>query len=162
MRAEVEKLAQRGAVKCTALIDGGKLTFPMTQHRSTVHNAQPGAVAHHEAPDALALVAWLHKDALLKKLDAEIDAVADDKNAMSVAAREQAEADIAEDLLETERLESLLVWRAQNEGLPVEHRSDADVRSILGVALIAAARADAMPGTSALHGISFAGGGMMR
>ena len=38
-------------------------------------------------------------------------------------AREKAEAEVMGDLLNIERQEAALVWRGQNEGLPVEHRS---------------------------------------
>ena len=53
----------------------------------------------------------------------------DDKSALSHAERQKREAEAMADLLSVERDESVLVWRAQAERLPVEHRADCDVCS---------------------------------
>ena len=70
-------------------------------------------------PDTVALVAWLHKDALIAALDREIASEADDKAALSHEAREKAVAETQADLLAVERDESWFVWQAQSQGLPV-------------------------------------------
>ena len=54
-------------------------------------------------PDTIALVAWLHRDLLIKRLDAEIDAEADDPASLSHADREVRAAEAEADLLATER-----------------------------------------------------------
>jgi hypothetical protein len=99
-------------------------------------------------PD-IALVAWLHRDLLIKRLDTEIDAESDDDaGALSHEQRQQAEAETMGDLLIAERQEAELVWQAQAQGLPVEHRTDCSPLAILQVQLITTPRADALPETS--------------
>ena len=89
-------------------------------------------------PDTVALVAWLHKDALIAALDREIASEADDKAALSHEAREKAVAETQADLLAVERDESWFVWQAQSQGLPVEHRADISPLALLGLRLITA------------------------
>ncbi len=52
-----------------------------SRHGSFGSIARP--LAFHEAVDVVGLVAWLHKDAQIKRLDAEIDSEADDGAALS-------------------------------------------------------------------------------
>ena len=59
-------------------------------------------LAFNELPD-IALVAWLHRDLLIKRLEAEIDAESNDKSALSHEARQKAEAEVMSDLLAIER-----------------------------------------------------------
>jgi hypothetical protein len=99
-------------------------------------------------PDTVALVAWLHKDALIAALDREIASEADDKAALSHEAREKAVAETQADLLAVERDESWFVWQAQSQGLPVEHRADISPLALLGLKLVTAPRADPSPETS--------------
>ena len=94
------------------------------------------------------MVAWLHKDALIAALDREIASEADDKAALTHEAREKAEAEVMGDLLAVERDEAALVWQAQAQNLPVEHRGDCSPLAILQVRLVTAPRADAFPETS--------------
>ena len=54
------------------------LRWPTTNVQSQVFNTEIPSVGFAEVPDAMALVAWAFKDALIAKLDAEIDAEADD------------------------------------------------------------------------------------
>ena len=96
---------------------------------------------------------------LVAKLDAEINSEADDAAALSHEAREKAEAEVMADLLATERDESWLVWKAQAENLPVEHRADISPLALLGLRLVTAPRPAALPGTSAAMAIDFIGPG---
>jgi hypothetical protein len=41
-----------------------------------------------------------------------------------------------------------LVWCAQGEGLPVEHRADANPLAVLSVKLVTVPHADPLPGSS--------------
>jgi hypothetical protein len=149
MRAQVEALAMQGAPSMASLIEhDGKISWPQAQVQSTIYNATPAAVGFAEAPDALALFAWLHKDELIAALDHEIDAEADDAAALTHEQRQQQAAEVALDLLEIERSESELVWAAQSQGLPVEHRPDISPLALLGLKLVTAPRADALPETT--------------
>ena len=69
---------------------------------------------------------------------------------LSHAEREVRIAEAMGDLLQTERDECALTWRAQSEGLPVEFRVDVSPLALLGVALVTAPRA-AVPGTTGRH-----------
>ncbi|WP_354209566.1 MULTISPECIES: hypothetical protein [unclassified Bradyrhizobium] len=149
MRAQVEALAMEGAPSVSRLVElDGPVDFQTQSVRSEVYNAQPGAVAFAEVPEAVALVAWLHKDALIAALDREIASEADDKAALSHEARQKAEAEVQGDLLAVERDESWLVWSAQGAGLPVEHRGDCSPLAILQVRLVTTPRDSALPETS--------------
>jgi hypothetical protein len=140
VRAEIEALAQAGAPVVTNIVehDAG-IIWPVHTVRSAIHTMPPG-VAHAEVPDAIALVAWLHKDAMIAALDREIASEASDDVALSHEARQQREAETMGDLIEIERQEAQLVFRAQSEGLPVEHRADISPLALLGVRLITAPR----------------------
>lgn len=74
------------------------------------------------------LIAWLQRDALLAALYAEIDEMADDKNALSEEQRTAELARIEAQALEQERIEEVLV-----EDLGVDRRPDADPRAVLGL-----------------------------
>ena len=66
-------------------------------------------------------------------------------------ARAKASDEALDDLLAVERDESALVWQAQAERLPVEHRADCAPQAILQVRLVAATRANVAE-TSPEHG----------
>jgi hypothetical protein len=150
MREIVEQLATRGAPSVSLLIehDRREIGWPMTQLRSEVLGGEHPALAFAEVPDAVALLAWLHRDALIKRLDAEIDAEADDAASLSHEERQRREAVAQADLLAVERDECALTWQAQSQGLPVEHRADVSPLAILQVRLVTTPRADGLPGTT--------------
>jgi hypothetical protein len=155
MRAQIEALAQRGAPNVADLIEHDRqIEFATTRVQSDVIGAEARGIAFHQATDALAVVAWMFKDALVKRLDAEIDAEADDKAAMSHEARQKAEAEVMGDLLDIERQEAAFVWQAMAQGLPVFHRKDCSPFAILQLRLVTAPRTnvpDTSPGMSWLR-----------
>jgi hypothetical protein len=162
IRQEVETLAQRGAPVVSGVIEhDGKLEFPRVLVRSQVHNVRksPAAVAYAEAVDPAALVAWLFPDELIAALDREIDSESDDKGALTLEAREKAQAEVMGDLLAVERAEAWLVWQAQAQSLPVEHRADCAPAAILSVQVVTARRAVPSLGSSPEHAINFVGPG---
>jgi hypothetical protein len=148
VREMITELAERGRPSLSRLIEAdADIEWPTVQVRADIHNA-PGAVAFHEQPDALALVAYLFRDTLVAKLDAEIASEADDKAALSHADRERQEAAVSRELLEVERDIAALIWRGLGERLPLEFDHDLDVRAILAVEAVAAPR-EAASGTTA-------------
>jgi hypothetical protein len=149
MRSQIEALAMQGAPVVGDLIENDRqIVFQTLAVRSQVYNTEVPSVAFAELPDAVALFAWTFKDALVKRLDAEIDAEADDKAAMSHEARQKAEAEVMADLLAVERDECALVWQAQSQNLPCEHRADVSVAALLSIALFTTPRAVAFPETT--------------
>lgn len=161
MRQEVEQLARRGAPLVARLVEMNEpIDWPTHQLRTQVHNTNTPAIGFTETVNSLALVAWLHRDALVAKLDREVDAASDDVAALSIEERQRREAEVMEALLATERDESALTWQAQTQGLPVEHRGDCSPIALLGLRLLSKAQREA-PGTSWMHSFTktMAGGG---
>lgn len=133
MRHQVCTIAERGEPAVGGLIEfGSEITFPTAMHR-TVAQGEQLAYVGMELPDAMAFQFWLNKDAIIKKLEAAIDAESDDKAALSGEDRAKRIATITADMLANERDECALVWLAQEQGLPVEHRVDIDPLALLGV-----------------------------
>lgn len=125
MRAQIEALAEAGAPSVGGLVEHSHpVRFPISY----------GGV---EAPDVLALTVWLNKDLMIARLEAEIDAEADDAAALSDQARKKREAQIIADVLANERLEAVLCWTAMDQAMPCEHRSDINPLALLGIDEIA-------------------------
>jgi hypothetical protein len=137
MREQVEALATQGAPSVTLLVEHDReVEFQTRRVQAEVYGAEQRALAFTEVPDTLALVAWLNKDALIAALDREIAAEADDKAALSHTDRELRTSETMSDLLAVERDESALVWSAQSQSLPIEHRADCSPLALLGIALV--------------------------
>ncbi len=157
MREQVAALAARGEPDVSVLTErGGNIVWPTTQVQVSIFNAQPGAIGYAEVPDMLAIEAWRNKDSLLKLLDGLIMAESDDAAALSQTDRELRTAETTGDLLDIERQEASLVWQAQAQTLPAEHRHDCSPVAILGCRLITALRTTPS-GPSADHGYNIVG-----
>lgn len=139
MRDRVEQLANSGRpfVEC-AVEHNEQIPFPTQTHQVRILNGDPSLIGFVELPDTLALLTWLHRDALIEALDREIDTVADDPNAMTDEQRRAAEMQIHADLLAVEGEECALIEIAQAQGLPADYRIDCDPRAILGFEWVAA------------------------
>jgi hypothetical protein len=83
--------------------------------------------------DSVAMLAWLHRDAMIASIKREIAAAADDDSALSDADRETALAQIKRDKLATEREDVALVNLANSQGGRVLFRGDTDPRALLGL-----------------------------
>jgi hypothetical protein len=93
------------------------------------------------AMDVLALVAWAAPAELLESLEREIDRLPASDNALPAGERIARTTDIADRLLQLERLETALVERGCADGLPLLHRFDVDPRAFLGITVKAQAQA---------------------
>lgn len=78
------------------------------------------------------MMAWLHRDALIKALEAEIDA-AELSGAVSAEDKARAEQELPPKILLLEREEEALIEAALDTGLPVERRGSVSPAAILGV-----------------------------
>lgn len=140
VRDEIERLAARGRPNVAHLFQGaGSLSWPQTKARVNVDGL---VVAHSvtglesrivgrasaETPDTLALLAWMHKDALLAAFDRDISAIADDPAALSAEERASQLAKAKADLLAAERIEVALIDDAGDA-----YRPDTDPRALLGI-----------------------------
>lgn len=158
-REQIEALAMQGAPSVSALIEiDGKIEFQTQRLTSEVH-AEQRSLAFAQASDAVALICWLHKDALIAALDREISTESDDKAALSHEVRQKAEAEVQGDLLDIERQEAALVFAAWEQGLVCEHRSDCSPLAILQVRLITVPRAPNGPSSPSQAGYDLIGGG---
>ena len=72
MRAQIEALAQRGAPSVSLLIEHDRRDYLADAAACSARSTTPTsrAIGFAEVPDTVALFAWLHKDALIKRLDA--------------------------------------------------------------------------------------------
>jgi hypothetical protein len=92
-------------------------------------------VAQGELVDVVGLMARLQRPQMLKALETGIDDEADDAHALSAQDRAARLNELARNRLMIERQEAALVWAAQAQGDSVEHRADADVRTVLSIEL---------------------------
>jgi hypothetical protein len=140
VRQEIEKLAERGRVNFHRMIDTGNpaLQFPKLSTAVEIRGFVPGvegtpwivAQGHVPVPDANAFTVWLHKDAVLKKAMAEIDAAANDAEALSPEEQAARVADIEAEILATERVEEAFTELAGGE---VVRRADLNPRAFLSI-----------------------------
>jgi hypothetical protein len=155
VRDQIETLSTRGRPDVRPLLErGGDVVWPQESLRSSVLNAQlsegaRGAIAMTQTTDMLSLTTWVLKNELLKRLDAEIDSLVDDDNALDADQREQKLADANTRLLEAERTEAALTHMAIEQRLPVEF-GDLNPVAVLGVELVVS-KTIASPGTSPEH-----------
>ncbi len=126
---QVDDLARRGEPDLSLLFaNAGGVEYPMTDLFLRV-SGSPTAV-NGEVADTLALLAWLHRDALRKKVAALITEQADDEAAIAPADKSRRLDALRADLLAVERLECAAVEAAGTD----DYRADTDPRALLGLA----------------------------
>lgn len=156
MREAIEALAERGRPSVSRLVElDGAVEFADVAHQIPIITDKDAGIASLVEPDALALIAWLFKPAMIAALDAEITAESDDKIALSEKQRGEQLAQIDQDIIEHERVEAALTWTAWAQGVTAEHRPDIKVLALLVLRLITAPRAEPS-GTTPGHSVSFA------
>jgi hypothetical protein len=100
------------------------LIFSMTRHITPIR------WTNGEGLDVLAILAWLRRDELIAGLEKEIDAAADDPQALTDVQRAERFKTCLGNLLEAEREEEAAVLAAS---FHVIRRADADPRAVLGL-----------------------------
>lgn len=140
LRQFVQNVAERGRPNLFELIEGGRsivipraaVSFPVTVTGSAGKlDVSAVGAAHGELVDPVALLAWMDPAAMLKRLEAELAAVADDDAALDVPTRRKKLQQNADAALHAERAEESLVMRALDERLDVQRRADCDPRAVL-------------------------------
>jgi DNA repair exonuclease SbcCD ATPase subunit len=124
LRAEIEKLAERG--KPQVFVDGS-VTMP---HRIDFLPTAQGGISIR-VDDAIALVAWLHKDALIAALSRQLDGNIDHSKALAAEQRAAKLSGLGSALLAVEREECELIFAGDSAVMP---RPDADPRAVLALA----------------------------
>lgn len=91
-------------------------------------------VANHGQDQGFALLCWLNPQAVIRRLEAEIDSQSNDRLALSELDLARKLKEIDERLLLTERREEALVELVEQAGGDVARRPAADPRAVLGLA----------------------------
>lgn len=157
VREEIHAIARRGQPDVAPAVEAGAgIAWPKILQRMEVRafavadGAHVHGLAHEEVVDGTALLMWAHADQIIRKVELEIDALADDANALAPEARARRLSEIAADRLVVERQECELIRRLQADGTQVEYREDADPRALLAIELVVADFA----ADSELHGMA--------
>lgn len=134
MRAEVAALAERGEPDVSPAVEVGKPVRFATELTTIFVEGSVGRASGPIRLDrATEFVAWLLQDQLVAKLDELIDEVADDAAALDDEQRAERLAEIERDRLAVQFEEEAAVRLAEERGLTVPRRVDADPRAVLGV-----------------------------
>jgi hypothetical protein len=128
---EIEDLAARGALHVN-LRDRGPRPLGLAQALTLGAMPADDDRVSMTGDASAALWVWLHKDALIVRVSALIDA-APAENAMSYAEREAAFRKIVEKKLALEFLEEATICAAANGGMSIPRRPDCDPRAVLEV-----------------------------
>jgi len=144
IRAEIGELAERGCPDVLRSIElGASLRWPQTpspMHKIMGHAVGPGGalpiaafVESTPTEDLKAVLAWALSEVLIAKLEAEVDELSEDANALTNEERAEQVADILATMLETERTEEALIELAESQGTTIPRRAEADPRAVLGL-----------------------------
>lgn len=128
---EIDQIAVHGEIKVTRLLDHrGSLDWPMMS--TTVQAMADGRVDPYDRKEIsadMALTVWLHRDAIVAKVHADIERLADDQRALTAESRAKRTAQLKGVLLDQQRVLAALIWR---DGLHDQWPSDIDPRAALG------------------------------
>ena len=129
-RAEIEALAEVGRPDCAPLVRGYSMKWS-SKTATQVNGSIPVVV-----DDARAVLAWLHKDAMIAAVEAEVEAAAkvDGRKGYTDEKRAAELERIATEKLSAEREEEALIEAIEKEGGRFDRRPDADPRAVLGLA----------------------------
>ena len=130
VRAEVETLAEAGTPDVGGCLEGGAIRWPT----KTLTRSKDGPLVAWDVFDARALLAWLNRDRLIERLEAEVDALADDTEALTDAERAKEDARLRAEILRVEREEEAAIVTAAAEGIAIPRRRNADPRAVLELA----------------------------
>jgi hypothetical protein len=141
-RGEIEALAQRGVPDTFALIENAApLVWPTA--KAEVVSWKDGRldpfVPTVTAVDSRAVLCWLFKDEMARKVEAEIELRSDDANALTDEQRALRKAELEADILDVQREEESLIMTA---GGDIPRRPDSAPPAILGVTVATSRDAD--------------------
>ena len=133
MRAQVAAFAELGRPGVETLFHGGgEIRWPTEQFSAACHGAHPSVLVA-TVRNASALATWAARDAIIAALDAEIDRVANDRDALTADDQAARLAEGERTMLTLQREGEALLEMLERDGLMV-HRACADPRVLLGIA----------------------------
>lgn len=146
--AQIEALAKQGTPQLTITPEGISVKFRPKEYTPnfgmSAASDNGGVPFASNSPEfAAALLAFLHPAILISRVWKIIDGLPENKNAMTVERKRERLADIRGNLQQLERWECSMVDRANDEGIEVSHRVDADARAVLGIQVKTSKRAAA-------------------
>ena len=134
MRAQVAALAERARPNYLGAVESGQpIKFPELQVQMQTATAAGIGISLQTMPDMLGLFCYVHGDALIRKMEADIDELADDEGSLSDEEKAQRERQILAGILEIERVEEAAIEQLEVSGVPIARRDDADPRAVLGL-----------------------------
>jgi len=131
-RQIVEQMATQGRPQVLDLVEGGR-NIRWGTVRADCSGPHPHSLGAAFIPDSLGAMAWLLRDAMIKTIEAEIDELADDDNALTDDERADTIASLKSKILASQRHEEALVEVGEGQGLNIQRRADADVRAVLQI-----------------------------
>jgi hypothetical protein len=132
--AEIDALARRGQPSVLPLIESPDDPIGWAERSCTDVVVAGRLMGGYGDPASLPLIFWLHREALIAKINAEIEAVLDDDFALTAQQRIEQLATIDGDRLAIQRDEEHWFVAATKSGVCLLRRPDADPRALLGLA----------------------------
>jgi hypothetical protein len=120
----------------TGLKYGRDIAFPVERLQVRMYNASGGAVGFTSANDGAGLLVWLFRDALLQRIDAEVDVMIGAREGLAPDAREKVISRLGVELMDLERVDAEATWAAIARGLAISHREDVAIPALLGIRLV--------------------------
>jgi hypothetical protein len=158
-REQITALAEAAEPDIDRAIEYGlPITFKTTVSTTLVQGTDKPATVSTVAVDVLGLICWVMRDQVISRIEKELDAISDDKNALDEKTRAEMEATIMADALEIHRRICALIWHAEMQrGEIIDFAADTPPEAVIGVRCVNAPPANPSPGTSPEHVITFGG-----
>jgi hypothetical protein len=139
VRQQISALVERGRPNLLVLLEGHRREFQFATRLAPpvlvrgFQESGAGVTEAGEQFDSEATLAWLFEEALIQKLDKEIERVSDDASALSDERRAAKIAELAAKTLAAERLEEALIMQGEAMGQPIQRHAAADARAVLSL-----------------------------
>ena len=134
MRQQIEALAAEGRPGISGLFRGEKLQLPTEQFAAGGYGVHE-VIVTATAKNAVGLLAWVAREPLIAELDAEIDRIGNDADALSAPDQEASAAKCQATLIHLQREAEALIERLEIDGVPVR-RTCANPLVLLGIELV--------------------------
>src|SRR5690606_1436614 len=128
------QLKEKAAEKVKQLAAEGRMAL-QDLDKGLELRVRDGSQALHTRNSALAVMAWIDPDAVLNRLEADIEALPGE--GMDSSAKQNKLAELEARILESERREEALIEQALKAGQYIARRRDANPLAILGIQPVA-------------------------
>jgi hypothetical protein len=133
LRRQVAGIAARGEPNVLGCIERlSPVRFPEIHKTNPVVTAAGAGIVSDSSMDIVGLFFLIHGDDLLAWLDAKVDALAEDRIALSSEDRQSQERKLLAEILDIEREEERLIEELETSA-SIQRRDNADPRAVLGL-----------------------------